>query len=105
MVEITEIRHGPVALYTMKLFINIIKVCFPVLYRYPGCAGNMICIHISKVTMFYMYIFTPIFFQNHKLLYIVISIYLININRVQVDIYGCVWMLMGTKVCNNDKMR
>ena len=55
--------------------------------------------------MFYMYIFTPIFFQNQKVIVSRKYDYLINIYRVQVCVYGGLWMRMGVLVHNNKKAR
>ena len=55
--------------------------------------------------MFYMYIFTPIFFQNQKIIVSRKYEYFISIYRVQVDTYGGLWMRMGVLVHNNDKIR
>ena len=55
--------------------------------------------------MFYMYIFTPIFFQNQKVIVSRKYDYLINIYRVQVGVYGGLWMRMGVLVHNNNKTR
>ena len=64
----------------------------------------MFWVHISKFTVFYMYIFTPIYFQNQKVIVNHNYQYLINIYRVQVGTYGCIWVLMGVLIQNNDKI-
>ena len=67
----------------------------------------MFGVYITKVItdMFYMYIFTPICFQNHKSILDHIYDNLINIYRVQVCVYGYAWMRMGILLHNIAKTR
>ena len=65
----------------------------------------MFLVHILKVHMFYMYIFTPIFFKIQEI-YVISQIpYLVFLFRVQVGVYGYEWVRMGTMVYNNGNNR
>ena len=65
----------------------------------------MFLVHILKVHMFYICIFTPIFFKIQEIHVISQIPYLVFLFRVQVGVYGYEWMRMGTMVYNNGNNR
>ena len=103
MVEIIEIRHGLVMIYCHDYYIYTQMNCFYIIPRCILSPRSIFWIHISTVTMFYIYIFTHIYFQNQKVIIIINDHILIIIYMMQMSAYGCEWMRMDALVYNNDK--
>ena len=65
----------------------------------------MFLVYILKVHVFYMYIFTPIFFKIQEI-YVISQIWKLTfLFRVQIRTYGYAWMRVCVLVHNREEMR